>query len=183
VKSPSENQLRAIIDTMAKSNPQFGVAVVSAALTGARRAESLGLRWADIEHEHISIRGSLTYTKAEEVKYGPTKTHHARRVMLDDLGTAVIQSQKNHLVDVCAALDLTPVENPWLFCSEVDGSKPSRTPTTLALPFGEQRRSSASRIAKQGRSWGVLYWTACHDAKTSMAAHHRPSGSVTTAGS
>ena len=43
--------------------------------------------------------------------------------MLDDLGTAVIQSQKNHLVDVCAALDLTPVENPWLFCGEVDGSK------------------------------------------------------------
>lgn len=35
VKSPSENQLRAIIDTMAKSNPQFGVAVVLAALTGA----------------------------------------------------------------------------------------------------------------------------------------------------
>jgi integrase len=145
VQSPSENQLRAIIDTMSKSNPQFGVAVVLAALTGARRGELLGLRWADIEHEYISIRGSLTYTKAEGVKYGPTKTHQVRRVMLDDLGIAVIQSQKNLLVEMCTALELNPVENPWLFFGEADGSKPLH-PDSISSAF----RRTAIKLGIEG---------------------------------
>ena len=50
--------------------------------TGARRGEACGLRWeyVDFDRGQITIAGSLGYTKAKGVYYGPTKTGKIRTV-------------------------------------------------------------------------------------------------------
>lgn len=137
VHAPSMEELRAILEAMERSNPQFAAMIALAALTGARRGELMGLHWADLDlnEGRMSIRGSLTYTKTEGLKYGPTKTHQGRRVMLDEFGVAVAKYQCDLLRETALKVGIPLVENPWLFFGEVDGSKPLH-PDSISSAFG-----------------------------------------------
>ena len=163
IVSPSIEQLRALIEEAERTNPQFASLIGLAAVTGARRGELLGLHWSDIDLDKrfISIRGSLSYTSSSGVKFGPTKTRQVRRIALDDFGVAVIERQRGFLTEVCGKLELAPVENPWLFFGEVDGSKPLH-PDSISSAFG--------KISKKLGMSGIHFHSLRHFTATQLIA-------------
>ena len=163
VVSPSVEQLRAILTEMGKSNVQFQALVALAALTGARRGELLALRWGDVDlaHSALWIRGGLVYTPETGTVLGPTKTKRIRKVPLDAVAVAVIEGQMQALIDNCEKLELAPVENPWLFFGEVDGSKPLH-PDSISTAF--------RRITKKLGIDGIHFHSLRHFTATQLIA-------------
>ncbi len=160
---PSVGELRTLIEEAKKINPQLSSLIALAAVTGARRGELLGLRLADInlEQGYVVIRGSLSYSGREGVKYGPTKTHQTRRVALDEFGLSVVMRQIDLLREGCSKLEIEPVEDPWLFFREVDGSVPL-FPDTVSSAF--------ARLSKKLGIKGIRFHSLRHFTATQLIA-------------
>ncbi len=90
-----------------------------AAMTGMRRGEVLGLRWADVDLEgaRISIRNAIV-TVAYEVLESSPKSHQARVVDLDPVTVEMLQAHRRRR---CEELGRQPGERELVVCAE-DGS-------------------------------------------------------------
>jgi integrase len=163
VVAPSEEQLRAIIEAMQKSNPQFAAIITLAALTGARRGELLALHWDDIDlvTGMVSIHGSLVYNPTSGSVLGQTKTKHNRKVILDATGVQLVQRQMNLLRETGTKIGLGLVANPWLFFGEVDGSK-GLHPDSISTAF--------RRISKNLDIEGIHFHSLRHFTATQLIA-------------
>ncbi|WP_298344126.1 site-specific integrase [Ferrimicrobium sp.] len=163
VTAPSVEELQAIMEEMAKSNPQFTAIIGLAALTGARRGELLGLHWNDIDlpHSLLWIRRGLNYTPATGVVVGPTKTKRERRVLLDSVGSSIVLVQQQMLTDACNKLMIKRADNPWLFFGDVDGSKPLH-PDSISAAF--------RRVAKKLDIEGIHFHSLRHFTATQLIA-------------
>ena len=66
--------------------PEFAVLIHLAVITGARRGELCGLRWADLDAKRaeLLIQRSIFETMDHEIVEKETKTHQARRIALDE---------------------------------------------------------------------------------------------------
>ena len=74
-----------LIAAAQQPSPILALAIVLAAVTGARRGELCALRWSDINWQRrvLTIVRSLTVIDGVATE-GPTKTHQRRTVALDD---------------------------------------------------------------------------------------------------
>lgn len=92
MKVPTPAQLSLLVQTAEKEDPVLAAAIALAALTGARRGELVALRWSDIDLEEGSVQIARGVTVVNKVAIeGPTKTHQARRVALDDIGIETLR--------------------------------------------------------------------------------------------
>lgn len=108
--TPAAEQVRRLIDA-AVDDAELAIAVIVAAITGARRGELCGLRWPDVDWE----RGLLTFRRQRVPVEGgditgPLKNGQERTLAIGELGIAALTRYRQ--VIASRALD-TSIEPDW----------------------------------------------------------------------
>ena len=127
VTAPSVEDLRVLLADAERRDPLLAPALALAALTGARRAEICGLRWADME----SAAGRLVIRQAVVRGQQPgdlvvkeTKTGRVRRISLDPLSIAILERHQAACEENATACGTTITEQSFVFSPAPDGSIP-----------------------------------------------------------
>ena len=102
IDPPSPEQVRMILESVERSDPDLFTFVWLAATTGARRGELGALRWSDFSAERgeLLVERSLVGV-ASELATKPTKTDRARRIALgpETIGVLVAHQCRHQQVD------------------------------------------------------------------------------------
>jgi integrase len=155
---PSPEQVIVLIDVATKKNYAWGTYLRVAAVTGARRGEMCGLRWADISDDcsQVTIRRAVVLDGKGGVVDRSTKTGNVRRVTLD-LGTqAMLKTHRDLIFDYAKDIGLTVPDTGYVFSYRVDGSEPMR-PDGITLRFIRMRNVIADAAILAGDPKGALY--------------------------
>ncbi len=107
IRPPAPADVSTFLASLDAENPEFGMLVRLAAVTGARRGELCGLRWCDLDVDSgtllieraVAQIGGTTIVKS-------TKTHQARRIALDEATLNLLECQRSRLFDRAAALGI-----------------------------------------------------------------------------
>jgi integrase len=128
IKSPSVEQVRAIITEAEKVEPMLGALLFIGALTGARRGELCALRWSDLDWQAgvLAIGRSVYDTKGGGWGEKPTKTHQVRRVGLDEVALEVLRGHRAQVDQLAENLGLKVPPDAFIFSRSPVGSEPVR---------------------------------------------------------
>lgn len=118
----SPPELRSFLEFVSGSGHRLYAAFHLAAMTGLRRGEVLGLRWADVDLDRarLAVRQSLV-SVAYELVFSAPKTHQARVVDLDPATVAVLRAYGSAQDGERAEWGSSYVDSGLVFCRE-DGS-------------------------------------------------------------
>jgi integrase len=141
VIAPSVEQLTELLKEARASHPQWEAMIALAAVTGLRSGELCALHWSDFKEGRVNVSRSLSYTPATGITEGPTKSRQSRLVTLGEIGAAIVERQRQDLINAAAGAAIDRVEDPYLFFGEPDGSKPLH-PDSISKVF----RSVADRF-------------------------------------
>jgi integrase len=139
---PTPQELRALLDHVAERDLALHALLVTAAFTGARRAQLLGLRWRNVDLDH----GRLSFTAGwVEGPNGPvlSATKTKRRHVVDlDVGSASVLVEHERR---CRTAD-GGVVNPdgFVFSDDADGAAAWK-PNRVTKAFGRLRRDAGLR--------------------------------------
>lgn len=187
-KPPTIGAVQAWITAATAKSPEFGLAVLLAAATGARRGELCAIRWSDVNLEEgtIRIRRSM-YQTGKERGEKDTKTHAERTV---DIGESTAGDLKERLFDqmlralrggtkldphafvLSASLDGMEPMHPdhlsgaWRRLNTVDGKR------TSTVRFHDLRHWSVTESLDQGHSVAAVAERHGHkDANVTLAVY------------
>jgi integrase len=129
---PAPADVTRLLQLLADLDPPLHAYVRLAATSGARRSQTIGLRWSDVDFE------AATVTFARAVVLGPsgvevrntTKGKRTYRIALDAGTLAVLAAHRARSVDNAAACGVELSESAYVFSNEVDGSMPWRPDAT-----------------------------------------------------
>jgi integrase len=122
---PTPERLTQLLRAAEEHDPVLAATVALAALTGARRGELVALRWSDIDLAigKVRIARSLTVSRGEQ-HTGPTKTHQARDLALDEVAVRVLRSHWEYMTDLSERADSPLVADPYVFSYNANGARP-----------------------------------------------------------
>ena len=135
VKPPSPEAVMDLIAAAVEHDPDFGLLVLLAATTGARRGELCAMRWADVDLEAgaLTVRRAMTDVGGR-VSEKDTKTHAARRLRLDALTIEALRAHRV-VVEERATLCETEVKPAAFVCSHAadgaTGIRPDKVTSTF----------------------------------------------------
>ena len=97
---PTLEQIAQLVELTHETDPVLSAAIMLAALTGCRRGELCGLRWGDVDRDRmvLNIRRAAKRADGGEKLIGPTKTHAARRLSIDELTLSVIDEHEARII-------------------------------------------------------------------------------------
>lgn len=151
MKVPTPQQLSDLVRQAEPDDPVLATAIAVAALTGMRRGELCALRWSDVDLELGSVRVERAITVIEgETHIGPTKTHQARRVALDEVAVDVLRHRRAYMEQLCAAAESPLVDDPYVLSFNANGARPVN-PDTLTHRFAGLCRKMESETAKRAK--------------------------------
>lgn len=132
---PTAAEAAAILDEAGK-DPDWGVLVLFAMTTGARRGEVCGLRWAqlDLDAGVAVFKGSVAQIAGDVWEKG-TKTHQHRRVTLDAELVDVLRAHRSRCDERAALLDTTVRRDGFVFSPAPDCSVRT-SPNTVTQRYG-----------------------------------------------
>ncbi len=146
---PPPERVRDLIDVAASSrSPEMAAIIMIAALTGLRRGELCGLRWSDVDWDAsvITVQRSVYQTRAG-LGTKPPKSHQVRRLMLDEVATAVLRGCWGRAIRQARVADVTLATEAYVFSSGVDGL-PALRPDSVTHAFARLCRQMERRAAK-----------------------------------
>ncbi|HTT88936.1 MAG TPA: tyrosine-type recombinase/integrase [Acidimicrobiales bacterium] len=114
---PDPAAVQALVITAENENPVLAMAIVLAAITGARLGELCGLRWSDIDLEHnvLHIRRAVKHgLDKRELVVGPTKTHQHRKVSLDPTALALLAGHRQRVESWAAQGGVSLLEDGYV---------------------------------------------------------------------
>lgn len=152
IHPPTPEQMRRMIEAARDDGEDLGIAVWLAAITGARRGELCGLRWSDLEDESFVIRRSVASLSGRIVVKSP-KTHHARRVALDDETLRLLRAYRVSRAEIALALGVRLGDDAYVLSDHPAAEEPMR-PDTLTDRF----RRLARRLGVQCRLHDLRHW-------------------------
>jgi len=136
---PSPAELGRLFGEALAAAPEFATFVVVAAALGARRSETIALRWSDVD----LAAGRVTIARG--IVIGPdgpvekdTKTHAARTVSIDATTAALLTEHRQRMLDRAAACDVKVGKRAFVFSDAVDLSVPWR-PDSATRRFNSLR--------------------------------------------
>jgi integrase len=146
IAPPSPDQLARLQAAITAEDPELGVFVRLSAMTGARRSETVALRWRDVDLE----RGVVTISRG--IVMGPngliekdTKTHQARRVALDASTVEALIGHREAAEERASVCGVVLVDDAFVFSAEIEGSEPWY-PDSVSRRF----RESCRRVGLDG---------------------------------
>jgi integrase len=132
---PTPEQLTRLVTEAEEADPVLATTVALAALTGMRRGELLALRWSDVDLERGLIRVEKAITVIDaETHIGPTKTHQARRIALDEVATAVLRKRWEYMARLSTEAESCLVADPYVLSYNANGAL-SVNPDTVSHRF------------------------------------------------
>lgn len=137
IRPPTPAELRSLLEHVAERDPLLPVFVTIAAITGARRAQVLGLRWCNIDLAH----GRISFCRGwVEGPTGPvltaTKTKRSHVVDIDPASFATLSRHHDTLLAPPDAAD-------FLFSD--DGGRIAWKPNRVTKNFLRSRRAAGLR--------------------------------------
>jgi integrase len=137
IRPPTPSELRALLDYIAERDPLLHAFVTIAAITGARRAQVLALRWGNIDLERARVAFRRGWVEGPN---GPvlttTKTKRSHVVDIDPTTFAVI-------VHLHETLRQPPVHDDFVFTD--DGGTTAWKPNRVTKNFLRNRRAAGLR--------------------------------------
>ncbi len=123
--APAVADVQELIAEAEKTDTVLAVAVVLAAITGARRGELCALRWSDVNWSKgtLAIARSLTVVN-RHVSEGPTKTHQRRDLAIDDALGAFLARRRVEQEHYSRTVGVELVNDPFVLSRSADGSEP-----------------------------------------------------------
>ena len=156
---PSVETVRMLVTTAEKHDPVLSAAIMLAALTGCRRGELLGLRWSDVDRDEMVLQVQRSIKREEfgrVLRAGPTKTHQDRRVALDPVMLAVIDTHRRRAETWAEEAGVTIGAVGYMLTEDPTGETPM-APDTLTHRF--------SRLAARTGAGSIRF----HDIRHSVA--------------
>lgn len=138
--SPSTAAEAAALLTEAWSDPDWGTLIMFALTTGARRGELCGLRWTqlDLDTGVAVFRASIGQIAGERWEKD-TKTHHHRRVTLDDELVLVLREHRTRCEERARSVG-TRVRRDGFVFSPVPDCAAMTNPDTVTQRYGRLAR-------------------------------------------
>jgi integrase len=156
---PDVETVRLLVTKAEDSDPVLSAAIMLAALTGCRRGELLGLRWSDVERDQMVLQVQRSIKREEfgrVLRAGPTKTHQERKVALDPVMLAVIDTHRHRAEGWAADAGVTIAADGYMLTEDPTGETPM-APDTLTHRF--------SRLAARTGVGSIRF----HDIRHSVA--------------
>ncbi len=134
---PDSATVRQLVQVSDEPDPVLSAAIMLAALTGCRRGELLGIRWSDVDRDEMVLRVERA-VKREEVgrrlRVGPTKTHQDRRVSLDPVAIAVLDTHRQRAQRWADDAGVALADDGYVLTEDPTGATPM-APDTLTHRF------------------------------------------------
>ena len=190
--APEVSTVRALIAKADETHPVLSATIMLAALTGCRRGELCGLRWSDIDRDRrvLHVRRAVKMAPAgNDVVIGPTKTHQERRVSLDDVMVAVLDTHRARAEGWAADAHVEIDPDGYILTTDPTG----RTPTSpnvvtrsfvrltarleVTCRFHDLRHFTASQLISAGVDPAVVGGRLGHaDANTTLRVYSHALG-------
>ncbi len=170
IHPPSVEQVLTLLAAAKEDDEDFATYLRVLAATGCRRSEALALRWNSIEWKksELLIAHSLTMVESAVVEKD-TKTHQARRVILDPGTMRELEIHKKRANDRASACASALDEDAYVFTSDADGRRPWR-PDVATNRFG--------RLCKSTGISGVRLHDLRHYVATNLGAAGTPIATI-----
>lgn len=124
---PTLDTVRQLIAKADETNPVLSAAVILAAVTGCRRGELCGLRWSDLDRDRqvLHVRRAVKVGASDyRLVVGPTKTHQDRRVSLDEVMLAILDTHRNRVERWAADAHVELEPDGYILTPDPTGRRP-----------------------------------------------------------
>jgi len=140
VTPPEPAEVARLLEAAQAHDADFGMLLLLAATTGARRGELCALRWRDIDLDvgSLTIRRALSDVGGH-VEEKDTKTHAARRLRLDAATVEELRRHRRAAEGRAAEFAVEVVRDAFVCSHAPDGSSPLR-PDQVTRYFGVVRQ-------------------------------------------
>ena len=127
IHPPSVDQVIQLLAAAKDYDEDFATYLRVLAATGCRRSEALALRWSNVDWDsgQLLIAHSLTVIDSAVVEKD-TKTHQARRLVLDSGTIRELRAHRARAEDRAKACSATLLESGFIFTSDGAGKLPWR---------------------------------------------------------
>jgi integrase len=117
VTAPTVVEVQAMIQAADADDPDMATLIALAAMTGARRGELCGLRWGDVDwtSHTLTIERSVATMSRGQLITKDTKTHAARRLVLDTFGEETLKRHLRLTEDRAADLGISITPDSPIF--------------------------------------------------------------------
>jgi integrase len=136
IEPPTPEEVGRLLAAAAEADPELGLYVRLAAITGARRGELCAIRWTDLDLD----AGQLVV--ARSIVLGPdgivvkaTKTNRVRRVALDAGTVAALRSQRTLQNERAASCRMVLSSDAYVFARDEKGREPWRPDSSATGRF------------------------------------------------
>jgi len=138
INAPAPGVVARLIQAAGETNPDHQVFLELAANTGARRGELCALRWSDIERDRGELIARTLLRDGHDLVEKQPKNGRARRIALDDRLVTLLRAHRSRLFQRALANGVHPVDDPYVFSTAPDGSRPLH-PNTATQRFRRLR--------------------------------------------
>lgn len=127
IQPPSPEQVALLLAAADDQDPDLGVFLRLAAVTGARRGELCALRWSDVDlaDGEVVIARSIVMGEGKVYEKG-TKTNRARRVALDEGTAEALRAQRQRAEERAEKCGLQLGDGTFVFAQDIPGLQPWR---------------------------------------------------------
>lgn len=161
---PDADQVVALIAAATEENTRAGLALRLAAVTGAREAELVALRWDDLAGDRLTIAGQRHSVDGAVLVRPQTKTGGGRTVLLDPATVTAVDAWHREADDIVGA------PTTWMF--SVPGAADPPSPRWLYEVF---MRAAKRAGVPAGRANGIVLHDLRHwAASTALRDGHDP---------
>lgn len=140
IQPPTPEQVAVLLAAADADDPELGLFLRLAAVTGARRGELCALRWSDLDlaEGEVVIARSIVHGDGQVYEKG-TKTNRARRVALDDATAEALRVQRRRAEERAQACGHRLGDDVFLFAQDVAGLTSWRPDSGATDRFGKLR--------------------------------------------
>ena len=174
VEAPTADEVRAILTAAETMDPGLAAFLFLAALTGARRGELCALRWTDVEWSTRTLHIARSIYETAGGGWGEkgTKSHQERRIGLDDVSLELLRGHRAAVDELAAQLDLTVLEDGFVFSRSPVGSEPVRPDVITKFTIRAAKKAGVETHLHMLRHFSATQGIAAGYDPVTVAARH-----------